>query len=280
MWVRLPPESPNSGQDWLFYFVRCLRAWILSFNGVAWYNFSMNEEIRVYIDETHHLKSNESPMVLGGLWGADSSIKAFGRKVKVLRVRHNIPTNRELKWTKVSPAKIQYYLDVLKLFLEEDGVNYRAVVIDKELIDNRTFRQTDDDFYYKMQYQVVRHIAERHMGEFRLFFDYKDTWSNYRCRMTADFLNKTRQLSKSRNAIGDHFSSQVVQSYESIPLQVVDLLNGLVAFANSPRSKRSSKAKKRMVEEFRRLAPVKIDESTACAADKVNILFWKPKGQK
>lgn len=230
------------------------------------------EDIRIYIDETHHLHSNTSPMVLGGVWGNVEALKSFSRKVKVVRAQNGIPTNRELKWTKVSPSKLSYYIDIVKLFLSEEGINYRAVIVDKDIIDNRTFGQTDDDFYYRMQYQVVKHVAQRHSANFYLFFDYKDTRSNYYCQKTADILNNTKSLIGD----GDHFFAQLVQSYESIPLQIVDLLNGLIAFANS-KDKKKSRAKRKLVDEFKKISKINIAASSPYAADKVNLLFWQPK---
>ena len=45
--------------------------------------------------------------------------------------------------------------EIIDTFLETPGINYRGVVIDKKIVKNDLFGQTDDDFYYKMQYLVV-----------------------------------------------------------------------------------------------------------------------------
>ena len=84
-------------------------------------------EIRVYLDETRHLKVNDGPMVLGGIWGSKEDCISFNKKIQMIKIRHSIPTNQELKWTKVSPAKIEYYKDVLISFVNEPNINYRGL---------------------------------------------------------------------------------------------------------------------------------------------------------
>ncbi len=237
------------------------------------------DEIWVYLDETHHLPNNESPMVLGAIWGTPEDLRTFSRKIKVLRAKHDIPTNRELKWTKVSPAKLQYYLDINKTFLTDNKINYRAVIVDKSLINNVAFHQTDDDFYYKIQYLVIRNIAERHIANFRLFFDYKDTQSSYRCKRTVSFLKAALSSSDDKRFINDTYDAQPIRSHEAIPLQVVDFLNGLIAFANVKNTslRKTSKSKRRIVDDFKKTSGLNISVNTPYAMDKVNLLFWRPK---
>ena len=66
-------------------------------------------EIRAYLDETRHLKTNIGPMVLGGIWGTKEICASFNNKIKMIKIKHGIPTRQELKWTKVSAAKLDFY---------------------------------------------------------------------------------------------------------------------------------------------------------------------------
>lgn len=228
-------------------------------------------EIRVYLDETRHLKTNDGPMVLGGLWGIKDACASFNNKIKMIKIKHGIPTNQELKWTKVSPAKINYYKDILDAFLNEPGINYRGVIIKKEIVDYKRFDFTEDDFYYRMQYLVIRNIASHNVAKYRLFFDYKDTWSNYKANGTVNFLEKTNSLA------GDVFEAQPLRSDEVTLLQVVDFLNGLFAYANSDPNNQKSEGKKELVRMLEEKSGICSTCDSPMASEKINILIWQPK---
>ena len=42
----------------------------------------INTEIRVFLDETRHLKNNPSPMVLGCVWGAMEDCTQFNKSTE------------------------------------------------------------------------------------------------------------------------------------------------------------------------------------------------------
>ncbi len=228
-------------------------------------------EIRAYLDETRHLKTNIGPMVLGGIWGTKEICASFNNKIKMIKIKHGIPTSQELKWTKVSPAKLDYYKEILKTFLNEPGVNYRGIIIDKQLIDYERFGLTEDDFYYRMQYLVIRNIACHRLAKYRLFFDYKDTWSSHKANGTVDYLKKTGRLA------GDDFDAQPLRSDEVALLQVADFLNGLFAYANSNQSEQKSEAKKELVRILEEKSGVCPTCDSPSASEKINILIWQPK---
>ena len=111
------------------------------------------------------------------------------------------------------------------------------------------------------------------LAKYRLFFDYKDTWSNYRANRTADFLKKTTSLS------GDDFEVQPLRSDEVVLLQVADFLNGLFAYANSAPEQQKSNGKKllvRMLEDRSGICPTC---DSPMASEKINILKWRPKNE-
>lgn len=229
-------------------------------------------KIRVYLDETRHLSTNQGPMVLGGLWGDEDECISFNNKIKLVKSRHNIPFRQELKWTKVGGfSQLGYYKEIIDTFLETPGINYRGVVIDKKIVKNDLFGQTDDDFYYKMQYLVVRNVASHKNGKYRLFFDYKDTWSKYRASRTAEFLKSTAKLAE------NDFEAQPLHSDEVSALQVADFLNGLIAYANSDPSSQKSDAKKQLVEYLSSKSQTCLTCDSPSANEKINILIWQPK---
>ena len=232
-----------------------------------------SNSIVIYIDESGHLSSNDSPMILGCIWGRKDNIFEFSRKIKHLKKEFGIPHRREIKWTKVSDGKLDYYKRIIDVFSESDGVNYRAVIIDKKYIDNETWQQSDDDFYYKMTYILVKNIVERNSRDFKIYLDYKDTISHKRCEELEYFLKIKGKFSSKT------FACQPIKSYEVIALQMADLLNGAVRFCNMQHGDNSSVAKKKIVDEIIEKFSIDLRKSTAKEVKKNNLLYWKPKSE-
>jgi hypothetical protein len=228
-----------------------------------------NYETRIYIDESCHLATNDGFMVLGAVWGTAESLADLHLRVKLLKRKYGLPTRREVKWTKVSPKMLDYYKELVDAFMDSEGTNYRAVIIDKDGVDNKTFCQTDDDFYYKMLYLVVRTIAEKQCCGFRLFVDYKDTRSDTRSKKLAEVLGNTGALT------GRDFIAQPIRSYESTPLQIADFINGIVMYSKKPKGAQDSAAKLKIVEYLKKKTGLTLNEDTPRFESKFNLLFWK-----
>ncbi len=226
----------------------------------------------VYIDESGHTNdSNCKTMVLGALWLNVPQLSLLSDAVRTIKKKHGISSHREIKWTKVSDKKLDYYKDLVDAFFAVEQVNYRAVVIDKSIIDHEAHGNTQESFYYKMQYLLVRTIAEKRLGDIRLFFDYKDTWSGVETTKLANYLSNTGSLhNKSLRA-------QPLRSHEVMGLQIADLLTGAVMYANKPTKEQLSTAKKELVRYIEDGAKQKLTEGTPYGAEKVNILLWEPR---
>ena len=226
----------------------------------------------VYIDESGHTDDPSSnTMVLGALWLSVPQLSLFTDAIRTIKKKHDIASHKEIKWTKVSPAKFDYYKDLVDVFFAVEQVNYRAVVIDKSIVDYETYNKTRDDFYYSMTYILVRTIAEKRYGDMRLFLDYKDAWSGIRTTKLADYLNNTSSLN------GKSLSAQPVRSHEVVGLQLSDLLTGAVMYANKPQEKQESSAKKELIAHIEQHSGQKLTCGTPYSSEKINILKWEPK---
>lgn len=226
-----------------------------------------SESILVFLDESGHLKNNEGYMVLGCIWGQQNAINELSNKIKALKTDYNIPLRREIKWTKVSDSKKDYYLSLLGVFCDTDGVNYRGVIVDKNKIDNQLFHQTDDDFYYKLVYLTIRNIAERSVDSFKVFLDYKDTHSTRRSEEQMEYLQNTTKLA------GRKFSVQPIRSYESSSLQMADLINGAISY--SLKENKTSEAKRVLVGYLTEKMSYTPYQDTPRWQEKFNLLFWE-----
>ena len=226
----------------------------------------------VYIDESGHTDDPScSVMVLGALWVNVAQLSLLTDAVRTIKKKHDIPPHREVKWTKVGDAKLEYYKDLINAFFDIEQVNYRAVVIDKSKVDYEARGITADDFYYKMQYLLVRTIAEKRFGDMRLFLDYKDTWSGVQTTKLAEYLNNTGSLNNKS------LRAQPLRSHEVIGLQLADLLTGAVMYASKSVDKQISSAKKQLVQHIEGKAKQKLTEGTAYSAEKINLLLWEPR---
>ena len=110
-------------------------------------------EYNIYCDESCHLPNDSSnTMVLGGIWCLKEKKKEIFKRLKEIKVKHGLSENFEVKWNKVSPAKQDFYINLIDYFFDDDDVHFRAIVVNKEILDHKKFNQTHDDFYYKMYF--------------------------------------------------------------------------------------------------------------------------------
>lgn len=73
-------------------------------------------------------------------------MKSISKRIREIKVRHGLKPEIEIKWTKVSPAKVHFYLDVLDYFFDDDDLHFRALIVpDKSKINHIAYRQTHDD---------------------------------------------------------------------------------------------------------------------------------------
>lgn len=225
----------------------------------------------VYIDESRHVGGNDGKMLLGALWLDNAQLATLTDAVRLIKKKHEIAPRREIKWTKVSGAKLEYYKDLIRLFTELDRVNYRAVVIDKEKVDYEAYSKTQDEFYYTMQYLLVRNIAEKRLGEVRLFLDYKDAWSGKQSHKLAEYLNNTGSLHNKS------LTAQPIRSHEVIGLQLADLITGAVMYANKPKDEQKSQAKLELITLIEELTGQTLTHGTPYGIEKFNLFFWEPR---
>ena len=189
----------------------------------------MSLPFNIYCDESCHLENDHhGVMVLGAVWcPADEARNAFVR-LREIKTEHGLAPDFELKWTKVSPAKVAYYRDVLDYFFDNGALNFRAVVVpDKGLLRHSAFGQTHDDWYYKMYFDMLK-VIFRPDARYRIYLDIKDTRGARKAVKLHEVLCNDR-YDFSRQVIE---RLQLVHSHEIEQLQLADLLIGAVAYLN------------------------------------------------
>lgn len=90
----------------------------------------MSEIYNVYCDESCHLENDhQQVMVLGAVWCPQEKAREISVRLREIKVHHGLPPEFELKWTKVSPAKARFYLDVMDYFFDDDDLFFRALIV-------------------------------------------------------------------------------------------------------------------------------------------------------
>lgn len=225
----------------------------------------------VYCDESCHLEHDGFPVMA---WGAVTcpagEVRAIAETIRALKAAHGLKPGFEAKWTKVSPAKADFYLALIDLFLAEERLRFRGLLVpDKALLDHARFDQSHDDWYYKMYFTMLRPIftAPHH---YRIYLDVKDTRGGPKTRELHDVLANSL-LDFERQTVE---RVQQVRSHESELLQITDLLIGALTYAN--RGLATSPAKAAIIERLRvRLGQQALSRTSTFAATKFNILVWR-----
>lgn len=222
-----------------------------------------------YMDETCHLLKDDSRyMVIGALACPKSKTYEITNNINNIKLQHGLSKWFEIKFTKISPAKYDFYKQLLEYFMSDDNLLFRCVVIDKLLLDHSKFHQTHDDFYNKMAYYLFRYFL---LGKYNyIYIDYKDTMSHRKGKVVEKCLRNKGEIPP-----GYQFSVQPINSIESSILQLSDLLIGLVGY--KARQLLGSKSKLDLIRYLETVLEYPIDQTTPYGKDcKIDVLKWRP----
>lgn len=224
----------------------------------------------IYCDESCHLENDRmKAMVLGAIWCQDDKKKYLFSKIKLLKKQYGIPSEFEIKWTKVSPSKLDFYKDIVNLFFDEPLLHFRAVVIpNKQKLNHINFNQSHDDFYYKMWYILLNHLITPN-NIYQIYIDIKDTQGKQKINKLHDVLCNSN-YDFDRSII---HSIEQVQSHDVILLQIVDLLIGALSYLH--RNLSSSPAKQALIEQIKKRSGLSLMKNSLWGADKFNLLVWE-----
>lgn len=229
----------------------------------------MAELFNIYCDESCHLEHDAIPvMVLGAVWCKREVVRQVNRRIREIKQRHGIPAGMEVKWTKLSPAKKQLYLDLVDYFFDDDDLHFRGVLIPDKNLDHELFRQTHDIWYYKMCFTMIEPIIDP-LQKYRVYLDIKDTRSEEKRRKLEEVLRRTRR--DLHGQIIEHV--QQIRSHESPMMQLTDILIGAIAYHN--RGLRANPAKLEVIQRIQQRAGWGLDTTTWLREPKLNLLRWR-----
>jgi len=230
----------------------------------------MSDIFNIYCDESCHLENDRlTIMVLGAVWCPFEKAKEIAVRIREIKAQHKLPANFEIKWVKVSPAQLDFYMDVMDYFFDDDDLHFRALIVeDKTKLRHNDFGQTHDDWYYKMYFDMLKVILFPY-SHYRIYLDIKDT----RSKGKVDHLHEvlSNNMYDFRREIIERV--QTVRSHEVEQLQLADLLIGAVAYAN--RNLQTSQAKLELVHRMRERSGYRLTSKTLYLEDKVNLFLWE-----
>jgi len=232
----------------------------------------MSRLFNIYCDESCHLEHDPyQVMVLGSVWCPTDNVSAIISDLKNIKIKNQLSRNFETKWVKVSPGKIQYYLEVINYFFDNDDLHFRALVVpDKSILNHGEHHQTHDDFYYKMYFEMLKTIICPH-DRYRIYLDIKDTRGGEKIRKLHNVL--CNNLYDFPHEIIERI--QIVRSSEIEILQLCDLLIGSLGAAN--RDITTSPAKLEIINLIRKRSEYGLNRTTLLRESKFNLLIWYPR---
>ena len=218
----------------------------------------MNKTFNIYCDESCHIENDHKKyMFLGSTSVAYNQVKLHTEKINELKRKHHFYA--EIKWNTVSKSKIRLYLDLVDYFFATD-LQFRTVGIEKSKINNDAFKQTYDDFYYKMYYYLLNHNINS-LYNYNVYLDIKDTLSAYKVNKLKDVLN---------TKFGVFRNVQNIRSHESAIMQVTDFMMGAISYLHNVELKQNT-AKIQVIDKIKHHcndALIKTNYS-----DKLNLFF-------
>lgn len=230
----------------------------------------MPQIVNVYCDESCHLQNDaQRVMVLGAVSCDVDKSREIAVRIREIGRKHGMSPDFEIKWAKVSSSKLQYYMDVLDYFFDDDDLRFRGVVAHKANLNHGAFAQSHDDWYYKMMYLLLTRVLAPG-SSYRIYLDKKDTRSGAKVRKLHDVLSNS--LHDFDHRIVERV--QIVESHAVAQMQLADLLLGALSYVN--RELASSEAKLALVARIRERTGYQLTRSTLLREEKFNVFHWKP----
>jgi len=227
--------------------------------------------LHLFCDESLHLPHDKAPFLLLGLVSCPAGrVRSAHEELAAIWERFNLPKHLEIKWTKVSPARLDFYHEVLEWFFTSENVTFRALALpDKQRLYAAIPPESRDALYYRLYYQLLRGAIEQE-NRYRVFIDLKDTRGREKIAHLTDLLR-----ADANDPYGKSVESlQHVHSHEIRLMQVCDLLLGAVGFARRPVAPNESPAKRALVRFIEERLGYPLTNDSPPGEEKCSIITW------
>ena len=232
----------------------------------------MTINYNIYCDESSHLEKDTKTkfMVIGSIWVQHKVEKLIEDEISKI-----VYWKTELHWSNLRNQQFENYKKLIDFYFKVNEIGacfYRAVLIDKELLNHSKYQQNHNEFIYKMYYQLCKTWMKPCASKcsFKLIIDEKDT----------NMLNDSKKLKENLK----HYSLIdviPVDSKSSRLVQLADFFSGAVAFKNNHYEDDKIKpalgnTKTQVVDYLSKQSHLTLKRGTGPRNMKFNIFYWHP----
>ena len=228
-------------------------------------------EYNIYCDESCYLENDHKKyMIMGALKCPKSYRKKISKDIRNIKNMNGINEYQEIKWTKINKLKEQLYIQLIDYFFDNPNLSFRAIIIDKSKLKHREFKQTHEDFYYKMYYELLCRAVIPQKANY-IYLDIKDTKSSV----------KIRKLKKCLNNGSYDFDNKYIKRVQSIDskeselIQLCDIFIGAIGFLNRNENHKEnySITKNNIVNHIIEKSGYNLTKTTFLSEEKFNLFF-------
>jgi hypothetical protein len=215
------------------------------------------------------LHDRSNVMALGAVWCPHIKSREINLEIRNLKSRFGLSPKFEIKWTKVSNGRLDFYSALVDYFFDNPDLFLRVLVVpDKSKLRHEDFTQNHDEWYYKMYFDMLKIIFDPG-SSYNIYLDIKDTRSASKIKKLHEVLcNNIYDFSR-----GIIQKVQTVRSEELNILQLADFFIGAVNYAN--RGLMTNSAKLEIIKRIRERSQYRLTSSTLFLERKVNIFVWQ-----
>lgn len=181
-------------------------------------------DFEVYCDESRQdliaKKHSGQYFMIGSLWLPAEIREDVKAGITQLRQKHKVWG--EIKWSKISPSKKDFYLALIDLFISyKEKLRFRCIAIESSKVDLGWHNHDKELGFYKFYYQLLHHwILD--LNTYTIFCDTKTNRDPTRLKVLSGCLS-TANLTAKINFI------QALPSHEVVLIQFTDFLLGAVS---------------------------------------------------
>lgn len=234
--------------------------------------------LNIYCDESCHLELSEKKpdeqkaMVLGGISCPKEQVRDICVHIREIKASHNIGMYTEVKWTKVSNNKIDFYTELIEYFFKNENLKFRTIVFqDKAKLNYAKY--SHDELYYYMYFFLLREMIYPAVSN-NIYIDKKDTRGGRKILKLQLKLREEKVDFKAKIVK----KIQIIDSKDSELMQLADILIGAVSYTNRNLEEINyGTAKSKIVQLIRDKTNYNLLETTLRQEPKFNIFIWESK---
>lgn len=232
--------------------------------------------INIYCDESCHLENDNSDVMVLGAIACPTELKSqIYQDIRKIKVDYNLSSWNEIKWSKVSMSKLEFYLSLIDYFFKNESLQFRGIVATgKKQLNHKLYGNTYDKWYYIMYYYLLNPMILPE-EKYKIFIDIKDTNGGKKIEKLHDVLSNSH-YDFSKNVIRD---IKQIHSNESELIQLCDLIIGALSYYHRGlHNFGTNKAKKEIINKIKTNIGRDLDSKTPLTENKFNLFIWEPRG--